>query len=191
MRLVEAQVDTIYNLKIRMEVDYSVENRINLDLYSDTIKYPQEKRSIILETKGEEYILEDSNNNLYSINKLRGKPVLAHTIVSNTVKDTLSPLEDIFKVDIYSFPNGEDLFVTNISEYPVPYSSLLIYYNKDFQIYRMVVIIGTSRFVYDSNLYRNKNKSFNLDYKQHPIYLKIQKDSIEYSNYVAKLYTRC
>ncbi len=148
---------------VRKKINRTTSYDCQLDVYYDEdeielkfiFRYSNEgKESLLVLKKQNDLFILDSINVLMGKNdKVISKEILSNKNFHYSVFDTLIPLNDAYKIDVYNYSRGEE-FISTISQYYRPQSMIRIYYNKDFHIHKVKVVFGVDEFVFESSKYK-------------------------------------
>lgn len=150
----------------RKEIKRTTSYDCQLDVYYDEdeielkfiFKYSNgDKESLlVLKKQNDSFILDSINVLMGKNDKVISKEILSTKNFHYSVVDTLTPLNDVYKIDVYNYSKGEE-FISTISQYYRPQSMIRIYYNKDFRIHKVKVVFGVDEFVFESSKYKMSN----------------------------------
>ncbi len=112
--------------------------------------------SLVLKKQNDSFILDSITVLMGKNDKISSKEILSKNNFFYSVIDTLFPLDDVYKIDVYNYSKGEE-FISTISQYYRPQSMIRIYYNKDFRIHKVKVVFGVDEFVFESSKYKMSN----------------------------------
>lgn len=147
----------------RKEINRTTSYDCQLDVYYDEdeielkfiFKYSNggKESLLVLKKQNDSFILDSINVLMGKNDKVISKEILSKKNFHYSVFDTLAPLNDAYKIDVYNYSIGEE-FISTISQYYRPQSMIRIYYNKDFRIHKVKVVFGVDEFVFESNKYK-------------------------------------
>lgn len=137
------------------------------------------EKFINLKKQNNSFVLDSITLFMGRYDKLIKKKILANQNFYFSVVDTLYPLEDVYKIDVYNYNMGDE-FVSTISQYCRPTSWIRIYYNKDFHIRKVEIVFGVDEFVFESRRFK-KDNFVKEEEKIDPIFFNdIKRDSLHF-----------
>ncbi len=135
---------------------------------------------LVLKKQNDSFILDSINVLMGKNDKIISKEILSKKNFYYSVVDTLTPLNDVYKIDVYNYSRGEE-FISTISQYYRPQSIIRIYYNKDFRIHKVRVIFGVDEFVFESSRYKLNKAGIDKESIADPEFLNdLKRDSLNF-----------
>lgn len=142
---------TTYYYECNLKVVYNKDSIVIKTVTNDSIN--TNESLLVLRRQNESFVLVSNKVLMRNDNKLRNKEILSTKDFHYSVFDTLTQLNDAYKIDVYNYRRGEE-FISTISQYYKPQSLIRIYYNKDFRIHKVKVVFGVDEFIFESSKYK-------------------------------------
>lgn len=142
---------TKYYYECNLEVIYNKDSIVVKTTTNDSID--TNENLLVLRRQNESFVLVSNKVLMRNDNKLINKEILSTKNFHYSVFDTLAPLNDAYKIDVYNYSIGKE-FISTISQYYRPQSMIRICYNKDFRIHKVKVVFGVDEFVFESSKYK-------------------------------------
>ncbi len=160
-----------------LEVIYKENDIFLKTIINDSIN--RTEKFINLKKQDNSFVLDSITLFMGRKDKLIRNKILSDQNFYYSVVDTLHPLKDVYKIDVYNYNKGDE-FVSTISQYCRPKSWIRIYYNKDFHIHKVKIVFGVDEFVFESRKYKKDNFA-KEEKKFYPVFFNdIVRDSLNF-----------